>query len=106
MSLYYFISNHCNLTFFSFKNHQQWWQQAKAQRAENEKDSVIESEKSNEQISGISVEDPVVDEERHTAHPAKRRKVGLGKLSGAFSFVSNTNIYQRKLLHCDWLKVG
>ena len=65
-----------NYYFFSFKNHQQWWGQARAQRAENEKDSVIESEKCNEEISGISDEDPVVDK-GHSAHPAKRRKVSL-----------------------------
>ena len=76
--LFLIIVNHYNI-FFSFKNHQQWWQQARAQRAENEKDSVIESEKCDEQISGICDEDPVVDGE-HSAHPVKRRKVSLGGL--------------------------
>ena len=65
-----------NLLFFRFKNHQQWWQQARASSTENEKDNVVEGEKCNEHISGKS-EDPVAEQEKHTTHPAKRRKVSL-----------------------------
>lgn len=59
--------------FFRFKNHQQWWQQARASSAEN----VVEGEECNERVSRKSVEDPVVEEEKHTARTAKRRKVSL-----------------------------
>lgn len=89
----FFICNYCNyFFFFSFKNHQQWWQQAN--RAENEKGNVVESEKCYEQISSKSVEDAVVDEERRTSHPAKRRKVSLqGMVPFPFSIILNKSIF-------------